>query len=68
MTKLIEPEEDARGAQHERAEAADRSIWEEIDEIMRGVPEDVLRRVPADGAEEHDHYLYGSPKKAPRES
>jgi excisionase family DNA binding protein len=40
-----------------------RPIWEVFDEIMREVPEDELNRLPADGAEQHDHYVYGLPKR-----
>jgi hypothetical protein len=68
MTKLIEPEKDAHKEHNDCAVTADSSIWEVIDEIMRSVPEEARQRLPADGAEQHDHYLYGSPKRAPRES
>jgi hypothetical protein len=47
---------------------ADRPIWEVIGEIMGNVPEAVLNRLPADGAERHDHYLHGTHEKAPRQS
>jgi hypothetical protein len=39
------------------------SIWEEIDKITEGVPEEAWEGVPTDGSEQHDHYLYGAPKK-----
>jgi hypothetical protein len=38
-------------------------IWERIAERMKAVPPDVFERLPHDGASEHDHYLYGSPKR-----
>ncbi len=38
-------------------------IWEMFDEIMSDVPEEELRKLAADAAEQHDHYLYGVPKK-----
>ena len=41
-----------------------RPIWEEIAEIMADVPEEVLAKLPPDGAEEHDHYIYGTPKRS----
>jgi predicted RNase H-like HicB family nuclease len=41
----------------------DRPIWEIIDEIRMGIPEDVLDKLPTDGAEQHDHYIYGTPKR-----
>ena len=30
---------------------------------MSDVPNDVLDRLPVDGAEQHDHYIYGLPKR-----
>lgn len=32
-------------------------------EEMRKVPEEVMATMPKDGASQHDHYLYGWPKK-----
>ncbi len=40
-----------------------RPIWEVIAEISSRVPEEEWAKLPADGAENHDHYLYGAPKK-----
>jgi len=68
MTKIIESEKDADAGREASGEMDDKPIWEVIDEIMRDVPEEALRRLPADGAEQHDHYLYGSPRKASPES
>lgn len=55
-----EPDETAEAIEQERG-----SIWKAIDAIIRCVPEEVFERLPEDGAEQHDHYLYDSPKKAP---
>lgn len=41
----------------------DRPIWEVIREISAEVPDEEWAKLPTDGAEQHDHYLYGSPKK-----
>jgi hypothetical protein len=38
-------------------------IWELADEVLGPVPAEEQDRVPHDGAENHDHYLYGAPKK-----
>jgi len=43
--------------------AGRKSIGEIIDEFMSDLPEDVLERLPADGAAQHDHYIYGTPKR-----
>ena len=40
-----------------------KTIWEEIDEIVSEVPPEAWDEVPPDGSLNHDHYLYGSPKK-----
>jgi len=40
-----------------------RPIWEVITERMKPVPLEVFERLPKDGASEHDHYLYGLPKR-----
>ncbi|HEX8633281.1 MAG TPA: hypothetical protein VF703_03920 [Pyrinomonadaceae bacterium] len=69
MTKSVEPDKNAGRIDGEfRLDGDERSIWEAIDDIMRHVPEEVLRRLPVDGAEQHDHYLYESHGKAPGKS
>lgn len=40
-----------------------RPIWEVILDNMRDVPPEEFARLPKDGASEHDHYLYGHPKR-----
>lgn len=40
-----------------------RPIWEVITEISQ-VSEEEWAKLPADGSVNHDHYLYGAPKKA----
>jgi hypothetical protein len=34
-----------------------------IAEIMKDVPESEWEKLPKDGARNHDHYIYGTPKK-----
>ncbi len=34
-----------------------------IDECFKDVPPEAYEQLPTDGAENHDHYLYGAPKK-----
>ena len=48
-----------------KAKGAAKPIWEIFDEITRGIPEQELRRLPRDGAAQHDHYTYGWPKRKP---
>ncbi len=41
----------------------DRPIWQVISEYVNALSPDTFDDMPTDGASEHDHYLYGSPKK-----
>ena len=38
-------------------------IGEIIDELMSDVPDEVLDWLPVDGAVQHDHFIYGLPKR-----
>ncbi|GMT49486.1 MAG: hypothetical protein IEMM0008_1025 [bacterium] len=40
-----------------------RPIWDKISDIMKDLPESELDKLPPDGAEQHDHYIYGIPKR-----
>src|SRR4051812_22890349 len=40
-------------------------IWEVAEDIRRSVPAEEWAKLPADGAEQHDHYIYGTPKRSP---
>ncbi len=44
-------------------ESRDRPIWELFEEFTEKIPEEVLTQLPTDGAEQHDHYIYGTPKR-----
>jgi hypothetical protein len=39
-------------------------IWEVIHRNMQDVTPEEFARLPKDGASEHDHFLYGHPKRA----
>jgi hypothetical protein len=41
-----------------------RHISEIMAEIMADVPPEEFAKLPKDGASEHDHYLYGHPKRS----
>jgi hypothetical protein len=47
----------------EAADRDDRPIWEVIGENMKDVSCEEFAKLPRDGASEHDHYLYGHPKR-----
>jgi Arc/MetJ-type ribon-helix-helix transcriptional regulator len=67
ITKLVR--EDAQRTQQEQragldaAGAAHKPIWEEIQEISARVPDEVWDALPTDLSAEHDHYIYGTPKR-----
>jgi hypothetical protein len=45
------------------SESPSRPIWELFEEFADQVPEEVAAKLPTDGAVQHDHYLYGAPKR-----
>jgi hypothetical protein len=40
-------------------------IWEVAREIAATIPDEEWAKLPTDGAEQHDHYIYGTPKRPP---
>jgi Arc/MetJ-type ribon-helix-helix transcriptional regulator len=38
-------------------------IWEVFEEISASIPDEEWAKLPNDGAEQHDHYIYGTPKR-----
>jgi len=38
-------------------------LWEIAADLLKDVPQEVLDRLPPDGATQHDHYIYGTPKR-----
>ena len=56
LKKLAEPEPITASRPH-------RHIADVIVENMRRVPPDIMATMPTDGASQHDHYIYGWPKK-----
>lgn len=49
----------ARGVER----ASTRPIWEIIAEISDEIPNEEWEKLPSDGSVNHDHYLYGAPKR-----
>ena len=50
--------------QTEPAESTRQPISEIFEELSSQIPLDEWAELPQDGAEQHDHYLYGSPKRS----
>jgi hypothetical protein len=40
-----------------------RPIWDVMLDNIEGISPDEFAKLPRDGASEHDHYLYGHPKR-----
>jgi hypothetical protein len=49
--------------QEHPADRPHRHIADVILENMRDVPPEIMSSMPQDGASQHDHYIYGWPKK-----
>jgi Arc/MetJ-type ribon-helix-helix transcriptional regulator len=47
------------------ADQAHKPIWERILERSAAIPDEEWDKLPVDGAEQHDHYIYGTPKRPP---
>jgi bifunctional DNA-binding transcriptional regulator/antitoxin component of YhaV-PrlF toxin-antitoxin module len=39
-------------------------LWQLLAEAAEALPPEVLDKLPHDGAEEHDHTIYGTPKRS----
>ena len=39
-------------------------LWQRFQNAVGSIPEEELATLPPDGASEHDHYLYGMPKRS----
>jgi hypothetical protein len=39
-------------------------FWKSFTSQVHALPDAVFERLPTDGASEHDHYLYGAPKRS----
>ena len=45
------------------AVAPHKPIWEEIQELTAGISDEVWDNLSTDLSEQHDHYIYGTPKR-----
>ncbi len=57
VEKMLNEEQEPRPRENVRP------IWEIITELSSEIPMEEWAKLPTDGAEQHDHYLYGSPKR-----
>ena len=50
-------------ATQEPSPPARKPVWERIQDLTADVPDEEWDKLPTDLAEQHDHYLYGTPKR-----
>ncbi len=67
LVQRLEQEQPAATSPTNQAEGASayKPIWEVVDDLRKSIPPEEFAKLPKDGAEELDHYLYGSPKRLP---
>lgn len=54
---------DPESPQADSTDPTRKPIWDRIQERSREVSDEEFLKLPADGAEQHDHYIYGTPKR-----
>jgi Arc/MetJ-type ribon-helix-helix transcriptional regulator len=62
-TRVHGPASPGPAAEPEEAAETHKPIWEEFEEIAASIPAEEWAKLPVDGAEQHDHYIYGTPKR-----
>ena len=57
------PAPEESGREQPAPASADKPVWERILERTADIPEEEWEKLPTDLAVQHDHYLYGTPKR-----
>jgi len=67
VQRLKQEQAQAMPAAAGQADAAQtrKPVWERILERSAAIPDEEWDKLPTDLAEQHDHYLYGTPKRPP---
>ena len=64
---VLKPSQPLPFKEHERVsitvEPAPIPIWERLAALTADAPEEELAKLSVDGASQHDHYIYGTPKR-----
>ena len=63
LDRVLAEEPEASSLRSAEPESDSRPIWQIITDNMKDVPAEVMAAMPADGASQHDHYIYGWPKR-----
>lgn len=53
----------SKSLREEETPVSRRTIWEKMRESADRIPAEEWEKMPTDGAFQHDHYLYGTPKR-----
>jgi hypothetical protein len=46
-----------------RIESPRKTMWQVMQDCIKDIPPEAFDDLPTDGGVNHDHYLYGAPKK-----
>lgn len=63
LQQLEQEQAQALPANHVEAVPAQKPIWEVFQELSADVPDEEWDSLPPDLSEQHDHYIYGTPKR-----
>lgn len=63
LLERIQQRASAPPTTEEAAAPGHKPIWEVIDEENQALPPNVWDALPDDLSEQHDHYIYGTPKR-----
>jgi Arc/MetJ-type ribon-helix-helix transcriptional regulator len=55
--------EEQAQAKQPAAAAAHKPIWQVAEELRKSIPAEEWDKLPVDGAAQHDHHIYGTPKR-----
>jgi Arc/MetJ-type ribon-helix-helix transcriptional regulator len=65
VQRLTQEQAQAKPPAADQAESAEarKPVWERILERTAAIPDEECDKLPTDLAEQHDHYLHGTPKR-----
>jgi Arc/MetJ-type ribon-helix-helix transcriptional regulator len=66
LLREIEQEQATPAPMGQAAAQPRKPIWERILERSAAIPDEEWDKLPVDGSEQHDHYIYGTPKRPTR--
>lgn len=64
VNEMKEKVRDYLGAEKSASKSVGQSLLELFNDITEDMTEDEIAQLPKDGADQHDHYIYGLPKRA----